>query len=804
MAQGYLVRLENGRLDSGDAVKSTDRFFVADETIGHGSWTWSGSRGGSTYSNVTETGSYLLGSNGNVYFVPDGPRPDSIDEARAAEAPDYDHATYGSSADDTISGREGDDDIYGDADRSGIATGDDTLHGGAGDDAAFGGDGDDLMFGGDGADLMFGGDGDDRLQGGAGDDQIHGDAGDDWMQGGPGADMMTGAEGRDVMQGDAGDDALFGGDGGDALYGGDGDDSLRGDGGDDTLLGSAGRDEMRGGSGDDALYGGTEADWMFGDDGDDKLDGGAGDDVMSGGAGHDRIYGGTGADSFSGDAGDDRLDLGDDEDTDVVVFGDGDGDDVLLHFEAPTADGFGGWTGRDRLDVGGLTDADGQPVTTTDVTVGDDGDGNAVLGFPGGESLTLIGVPPSALASPAQLAAIGIPTDGVVEGTAGADLIDLGYIGDPDGDRVDAGDASDGSDDDVIRAGAGDDTVRAGAGDDSVAGGLGDDAIHGDDGDDTLSGSDGDDFVFGGADDDTLFGDDGDDSLAGGLGADTGFGGFGADTIIFADGDSVEGGDGDDLFVLEDLGESENGTITVIGGNDDETDGDTLQLGSLAQLSTLSISSTSDSGSMAGSVLLDDGTQLNFSEIENIICFTPGTRIATPHGARPVEDLRIGDRVLTRDHGLQPLRWIGRRTVPAQGSFAPIRLRPGVLIGLDSDLVVSPQHRMLFRGYRAELLFGDSEVLVAAAHLVDGRAVTRDPGGLVTYIHLMFDDHQVIYAEGAATESFHPGAMGLSALDAGAREELFALFPELRAMPASYGPTARRCLKRHEASLIRA
>ncbi|NBQ51553.1 MAG: hypothetical protein EBU35_13145 [Marivivens sp.] len=110
---------------------------------------------------------------------------------------------------------------------------------------------------------------------------------------------------------------------------------------------------------------------------------------------------------------------------------------------------------------------------------------------------------------------------------------------------------------------------------------------------------------------------------------------------------------------------------------------------------------------------------------------------------------------------------------------------------------------MLFQGYSAELLFGETEVLVSARHLIDNKAVTREEGGMVTYIHMMFDQHEIVFAEGAATESFHPGDVGLSAIKDEAREELFAIFPELRAMPNSYGNTARRCLKKHEAQLIR-
>jgi hypothetical protein len=335
-----------------------------------------------------------------------------------------------------------------------------------------------------------------------------------------------------------------------------------------------------------------------------------------------------------------------------------------------------------------------------------------------------------------------------------------------------------------VITGSGNDTVTGAAGSQSVDTGAGNDVISMGDGDDTVVAGDGDDTVTGGA------------------GADVLTAGAGNDTITFAEGDNVSGGDGDDLFILADYAETGNGTITIDGGNTGEGAGDTLQLGMLADRSTL-VATDDGSGSFSGSVTLDDGTLLNFTDIENIICFTPGTRIATPRGARPIETLRPGDLVVTRDHGLQPIRWIQSRTVPAIDRFAPIRIRPNVLTGLESDLLVSPQHRMLFQGYSAELLFGETEVLVSARHLIDNKAVTREEGGMVTYIHMMFDQHEIVFAEGAATESFHPGDVGLSAIKDEAREELFAIFPELRAMPNSYGNTARRCLKKHEAQLIR-
>jgi len=317
------------------------------------------------------------------------------------------------------------------------------------------------------------------------------------------------------------------------------------------------------------------------------------------------------------------------------------------------------------------------------------------------------------------------------------------------------------------------------------------------------------DTLFGEAGDDTLDGGAGDDTLDGGTGADSLSGGEGDDSLAFAEGDTADGGDGNDTFVLEDLGEAGNGPITIDGGGTGEIlgGGDTLQLGDLADLSTLSIDNTftnaSGNTSQDGSVTLDDGTVLTFDGIENIICFTPGTRIATARGAVPVEQLNKGDMVITRDHGLQPVRWIEARTVAATGALAPVRIAPRVLPGLQTELLVSPQHRVLFQGYRAELLFGQSEVLVAANHLVDDLAVSRVEGGTVTYVHFLLDQHEIVFADGTPTESFHPGSYGVGALGDPAREELFTLFPALRSDLTQYGQTARRCLKAHEARLIR-
>ncbi|SEL03867.1 Ca2+-binding protein, RTX toxin-related [Roseovarius nanhaiticus] len=295
----------------------------------------------------------------------------------------------------------------------------------------------------------------------------------------------------------------------------------------------------------------------------------------------------------------------------------------------------------------------------------------------------------------------------------------------------------------------------------------------------------------------------GNDVLDGGAGADLVYGEGGNDTLIAGENDTLYGGDGDDFFVIGTPSEAGTGTITIVGGEGGETNGDTLRLDASVSRADITFTNLDDAaGGLSGNFTLADGTVVTFSEIENIICFTPGAQILTPYGERAIETLRAGDMVVTRDHGPQPIRWIGRRTVPGVGKFAPISVAAHVLDGATRGLLVSPQHRLLFTGYKAELLFGHDEVLVAAKHLVDGRDVIAAPQAAVTYIHMMLDCHEVIYANGAATESFHAADAGISAISDKSREEMFSIFPELRANPNAYGKTARQCLKSHEAQLL--
>lgn len=195
-------------------------------------------------------------------------------------------------------------------------------------------------------------------------------------------------------------------------------------------------------------------------------------------------------------------------------------------------------------------------------------------------------------------------------------------------------------------------------------------------------------------------------------------------------------------------------------------------------------------------------TDTAFVTINSIPCFVAGTLIATPHGDKRVEELEPGDMVLTHDNGPQPLRWSGRRVVLAQDAFAPIRIAADTF-GQHGELLLSPQHRVLIRDALAELLFGDTEVLVAAKDLVNDCSVRRIEGGEVEYVHLLFDRHEVIFSEGLATESFLPGPQTTRSFEAELVREICTLFPEIDPQTGEgYSPAVRRTLRAHEARVL--
>ncbi|MCT8161147.1 Hint domain-containing protein [Pseudoruegeria sp. SHC-113] len=147
-----------------------------------------------------------------------------------------------------------------------------------------------------------------------------------------------------------------------------------------------------------------------------------------------------------------------------------------------------------------------------------------------------------------------------------------------------------------------------------------------------------------------------------------------------------------------------------------------------------------------------DTAKARFAEVA-CVSFARGTHITLSDGRqRPIEDLQVGDKVLTRDDGPQTIRWIGQTTMRAVGDFAPIVIRRGTLNNAN-DLTVSPNHRLFIYQRRDEIGLGRSEVLVKAKHLVNGESVFRQDGGFVDYFQILFDRHHIIYAEGIAAES---------------------------------------------------
>ena len=202
---------------------------------------------------------------------------------------------------------------------------------------------------------------------------------------------------------------------------------------------------------------------------------------------------------------------------------------------------------------------------------------------------------------------------------------------------------------------------------------------------------------------------------------------------------------------------------------------------------------------------------LEFSEIERVICFTPGTGIATPRGTVAVESLGPGDKVITRDNGIREIAWVGARDLSILDqqrtpSLRPVLICEGALgAGMpEYDIWVSPNHRMLLTNQFAEMLFGEREVLVAAKHLTGLSGVSLPTSkAKASYAHIMFENHEVVLAGGTWSESFQPGVEAMRGVESAQRRELMTLFPELvTAQGIGAYRAARRSLKSYEAKLL--
>lgn len=268
-----------------------------------------------------------------------------------------------------------------------------------------------------------------------------------------------------------------------------------------------------------------------------------------------------------------------------------------------------------------------------------------------------------------------------------------------------------------------------------------------------------------------------------------------------------EGPGGDDVFIL-DLSEfNDDFTITVKSMDA----GDTFDIsGALSSSNVGNVYTINYIGSdgLTHTVVIDVEST-NGTGVAGIVitCFAEGVMIETGEGLTAVQDLAVGDAVLCGDGELRPARWVSKRIVTeaemnSHPEFRPIRIRKDALAENvpNADLVVSPQHRVLVNDWRAELMFGEEEVLVPAVHMINDRDILRDYNiNEVTYYHFMFDSHHTVWSNGMETESFFPGDEAIDGVGKAGRAELFKLFPELEDAPASYGPTCRPTLKAHEA-----
>ena len=734
--------------------------------------------------------------------------------------------------------------------------GNDTLIGGVGDDSLVAGDGADSISGDGGSDWIDAGTGNDTVDAGDGNDQVFAWTGDDSVLGGAGSDTVFGQDGNDTIFGGTGNDYLDGDDGlagADSIFGEDGDDTIIGDGGNDTLSGGTGTDQIFAGADNDSVTGGDGNDQLFGEGGDDSIDAGAGNDTILGGDGNDTIIGFEGNDSVEGGAGDDVINTRTSPGTGLPDEGYGasgnplyyPGDADAFNDRDTVYGGFGndsiltgdendlifGDDGNDSVDAG-FDDDFVSGGAGSDVLEGNEGndtieggaDGDLIYGDVAPTNPDYPAFAPYDLANDGTDLAPNNNADSLV-GDDGNDTI----YGQDDNDTLEGGLGDDyldgGNDDDYLDGADGADTLIGGAGNDTLSGGndlsadsldggAGNDDLSAGDGNDTLLGGDGSDTLFGGGDDDQLDGGSDDDTLDGWTGNDTLTGGLGNDLLIGSDGNDTfvyVAGDGTDT--ITDFNFGNTGTLN----DGDITNNDRIDLSSFyddiweltADFNDDGILNQSNSTLLGGTVDYSNnasfgsgglvfagatGDKSSFTtENTGVVCFASGTRILTADGERQIETLRVGDRIVTRDNGIQTLRWIGHRHLDATDLARTPKLRPILLspdlTGGDAPLIVSPQHGVLFN------LDGE-ETLVRATHLakMEGGAARVMKGRReVTYFHILFEDHQIVFANGAPSESFFPGSLAMSALRNEARTEIFELFPELQNKDPElgYGPKAR-------------
>lgn len=246
-------------------------------------------------------------------------------------------------------------------------------------------------------------------------------------------------------------------------------------------------------------------------------------------------------------------------------------------------------------------------------------------------------------------------------------------------------------------------------------------------------------------------------------------------------------GDGSTMSVPVLVIQAANGDVFISEYPANPLDGLAIQ-----SISVLSLNTSDAAGLNRGASNVQNAT---------IVCFALGTLIATQCGEVSVETLKVGDMVMTLDHGLQPIRWIHFHECPLDGverSAKPMLIAAGsIRQGVPSrDLIVSPNHRILVGGAGQLAMDFDDEALVAAKALTSLSGVRHMAGKRhITWVHFACDRHEVVIANGCLTESLLLGPMVMQGLTAKERRDVEAIFgARTAATEALNGPPARVCL----------
>ncbi|MEX0349088.1 MAG: Hint domain-containing protein [Paracoccaceae bacterium] len=198
-----------------------------------------------------------------------------------------------------------------------------------------------------------------------------------------------------------------------------------------------------------------------------------------------------------------------------------------------------------------------------------------------------------------------------------------------------------------------------------------------------------------------------------------------------------------------------------------------------------------------------------YDTLPDFVCFVAGSLILTPEGPRRIETLKPGDAVITADGSAKPIRWVGRRRLSATDllrnpHLRPVRIKAGAFgAGCPArDLQVSPQHRLLVTAAELEICFGAPVMLAPAKALIDDARICQETVEAgVDYVHILFDQHELVQAEGIWSESLYPGDCTIDAMPEQSLRELDELFPNLR---EEAGSVAFPVLKPFEANILKA